>query len=59
MVLLSSTVAGRAYNFFIAAAIMAWFAIHFSRTTTDGTVDGFVSAACFAGHTILPFAPFN
>ena len=58
MDLLPSPVASRAHDFFIAAAIMAWLAIHLPRATTNGAVYCFESAACFAGHTILPFAPF-
>ncbi len=37
-------------QFLIAAAIMAWLAIHLPRATTNGAVYCFESAACFAGH---------
>ena len=50
MDLLPSPVASRAHDFLIAAAIMAWLAIHLPRATTNGAVYCFESAACFAGH---------
>jgi hypothetical protein len=50
-------VAGGAYYFFIAAAIVALFSAYFPGTPANGTCNGFEASAGFAGHTHFPFCP--